>query len=121
MIKPPGRKSGTGDAAVTAAEFVHAAQPQLSIFKRIDFIQFSALSPRYRLEGEDCRAWTSKSQKRLARLGIVALAYDYQGDGTTKTDLAEVYQQLADWTADPTPIVRRSEAALHQLFPAGSC
>jgi len=67
-------------------------------------------------EAAGMSAHSKEVAKRLARLGIVALAYDYQGYGAAKTDLAEVYQQLADWTADPTPIVRRSEAALHQLL-----
>jgi dienelactone hydrolase len=59
---------------------------------------------------------TKTVAERLAQLGLVAFAYDYQGDGRVSTDVDEVMSQIAQWTQDPSPVLLRSEAALARLL-----
>ena len=57
--------------------------------------------------------------ERLAGLGYVALAVDYQGGGRVVTDREEMMRRYARFMADPTHIRARMGAALEALKASG--
>lgn len=58
---------------------------------------------------------TGDVARRLGEMGIIAFAYDYQGDGRPKSDVAEVTAQVTAWSADPSQVLARTQAALRLL------
>lgn len=58
---------------------------------------------------------TRRIAERLADLGYVALAVDYQGGGQIVTDREEMMRRFAAFMADPTGIRARMAAALEAL------
>jgi dienelactone hydrolase len=66
-------------------------------------------------ESPGITAHTLEAAERLAGLGFVALATDYQGGGIALTDRDEVMRRYARFMADPSHIRARLGAALEAL------
>ena len=58
---------------------------------------------------------TLNAARRLAELGFVALATDYQGGGAVLTDREEMLRRYSWFMADPAHIRAHLNAALHAL------
>jgi dienelactone hydrolase len=66
-------------------------------------------------ESPGITAHTLNAAKKLAELGFVALATDYQGGGSVLTDREEMLRRYSWFMADPSHIRARLNAALDAL------